>query len=197
VPSFWVLNCVRVGQSVRRPGTLVDDAREDLSKLRAAGGVLWDSSDPIVSAAAAVVARKRQRGATDEELSDVMIAAAASAANSRPSSGGTGGFSTDGVDFGPSSPRQTIFRALGAGDVVVRVAVDVVVPFDGAPTMRVGTTLADILGPGEVRLGTAGQYQSSELLRASVPDQLIVVFDPGGSTVGSAQVYAETKEYDS
>jgi len=71
--TFYLINPVTVGGNQMLPGDLIDDAVENAAAIRAAGGLLWPSSDAIVAAAAATAQNAhRFRGANEAALESIM-----------------------------------------------------------------------------------------------------------------------------
>lgn len=72
---FFLLNNIRVGTTALYAGALIDDAFEDVRKMRASGGVLITENNGAVAAAAALAQKMRRRGAPPDFLADVMQSA--------------------------------------------------------------------------------------------------------------------------
>lgn len=74
--KFWLLNTVLLGTTRMLAGDEVDDAVEDATAIRAAGGQLWPQGDPTIDAAAAQAQNAhRFRGAAERDLADIMRSA--------------------------------------------------------------------------------------------------------------------------
>jgi hypothetical protein len=81
--ATWILcNCVKFNQNDVGPlflsaGDTIDDTKQNLSQIQAAGGVVVASSDAIVAAAQVIALKRRKGGAPTEELDRLMLAASA------------------------------------------------------------------------------------------------------------------------
>lgn len=73
--KFFLLNNVRVGTTSLYAGSLIDDAFEDVAKMRASGAVLITNTNGPVAAAAALAQKFRKRGAPPSELAELMQSA--------------------------------------------------------------------------------------------------------------------------
>jgi hypothetical protein len=79
--ATWILiNSVKYnpgggGTSFLSAGEIIDDTKLNLTKIKAAGGVVSQSSDLIVSAAQKIAAKLKKEGQEDKELDRIMLAA--------------------------------------------------------------------------------------------------------------------------
>lgn len=62
--TFYLVNSVRAGTQQFFAGALVDDAKDArrATLIRASGGLLWPSADPVVAAAAAIAQQAKHDG---------------------------------------------------------------------------------------------------------------------------------------
>lgn len=75
--KFYLVNNVRVGSRQLYAGDLVNDALDDVRKIREVGGVLVPDSNGQVASAAVVAQSFRRRGSSLNELSEIMQGALA------------------------------------------------------------------------------------------------------------------------
>ncbi len=73
--KFFLINNIRVGTTSLYAGALIDDAFEDVAKIRTAGGVLVTNANGLVSAAATLATKMRRRGAPPDSLAEIMQSA--------------------------------------------------------------------------------------------------------------------------
>lgn len=73
--KFFLINNVRVGVTQLYAGALIDDAFEDVAKMRAAGAVLVTNTNGPVARASVLAQKFRKRGAPPAELAEVMQSA--------------------------------------------------------------------------------------------------------------------------
>jgi len=203
VSTWRLLNTVRIGTSGRQwAGDLVNDEHDDVERLRAEGAILWPAGGPEIEQAARVALKRRRNGADTTELSDLMISAACNdvlgqaqentdAIGNLPAAAG---LVVDEIVVTPASPSLQVLRAMQAGDEVVRAIVIVETQFDGAPTLAISTSHAQILKPNESDLRTLAQYGSDIVTRVASDDLLQLQFAAGGATVGAARVLIEGRK---
>jgi hypothetical protein len=105
--------------------------------------------------------------------------------------------------FDPSTPSAITVGTLPTGGRITLITIEVVVPFDGTPTIEVGYTVNNPLLPppvpaglmtiSEIDLTIAGTYSAlSDILFGTdtLPGDVDITanFTAGGATVGSAQI---------
>jgi hypothetical protein len=105
--------------------------------------------------------------------------------------------------FDPSTPSAITVGTLPTGGRITLITIEVIVPFDGAPTIEVGYAVNNPLLPppvpaglmtiSEIDLTIAGTYSAlSDILFGTdtLPGDVDITanFTAGGSTVGSAQI---------
>jgi hypothetical protein len=73
--KFYLLNNTKVGSVQLYAGSLIDDAYESASAIRAAGGCLITTANGPVATAAALAQKLRKRGAPPVMLAEVMQSA--------------------------------------------------------------------------------------------------------------------------
>jgi len=104
------------------------------------------------------------------------------------SSAGGGNVTAGGVSVTPSSPVTQVVASMPADSVLFSVAVIVIAPFNGSPSVRLRTGVGTLLAPSEVPLGIVGQYAQDEEQQNTNPDVLMLDFSAGGATTGQAYV---------
>lgn len=74
--TFYLINCVTVASTKVFAGDLINDAVDDASGIRNAGGLLWPSSNAIIGTAALKAQNARlNKGASEIELNELMQSA--------------------------------------------------------------------------------------------------------------------------
>lgn len=105
--TSYLLNTVRYGQHLYKPGTKLDSALDPTAGIQAAGGMLWPSADTVVAAAALLAQAAGTRGGELDEMQGIMFGAAFASLQSAASGSGAsdviladagGYFSTDNVE---------------------------------------------------------------------------------------------------
>lgn len=70
--TFYLLNSLYVGANFLAAGTLIDDAVDNVANIKASGGALAPSSNPVVAAAALIAQGMKLRGQSPDLLTDIM-----------------------------------------------------------------------------------------------------------------------------
>lgn len=74
--TFYLINTITLAGVKNLPGSLIDDTQDDVVALRAAGGLLWPSAEPLVAAAALRAQSAHvNRGANEQAMEAIMQAA--------------------------------------------------------------------------------------------------------------------------
>lgn len=130
--KYFLLNPVLVAAGrLLWPGTLVDDAQENLAAIGAKGGRLYPSSNATVAAGAAEAERVKRAGGTVEQAAAVMSQAAATADAASSGGGGASDFVHEYIplNYGYTSGQSVAVGGGAFGTSPVDVDVQVEDPF--------------------------------------------------------------------
>lgn len=146
--TFYLINNVRVGTSLRFAGELIDSVNEDTAAVAAAGGVLMPSATNGLAIAAERAQALRRAGAPLGEMAGIMTAALASLG---------GDLDNAGVVLDAEAQRGTLAMVAGTGTVAAGITVTansrILVSLKGRPTgstnyAGVAVTARTAGGPG-------------------------------------------------
>lgn len=162
----------------------------DLQSLRETSGTFWSTrsppslaaTDPASYRAAAAIAVALAR------LGTVYVVTQGIDPNADTSGDN---FTVDRVTLTPGSPASQVLASLAGGGTLVRAAIKVMAPFDGAPSLRLGSSLTTLLDDTSVDLRAPEQYGSGDMIPIDVSDLLTLTFSPGGASTGKALVIVE------
>lgn len=166
----------------------------DLDSLRATCAGVWAERSPLASTAATLP------GAYAGVAADVTAVTRAGTAwvvaqgidpGPPVPPDPPGNMIVDALGMTPDTPSTQTLAALNPSDVLLRAGVLVTVPFNGAPSFRLGASLEALLDQSLAQLGATGQYNSGAMIKIGTPDLLTLMFNPGGSTVGQALIVVE------
>lgn len=73
--TWYLINNVQLGTVLKIAGELIDDAQEDATAIRNAGGILAPAPNATLAAASAIAIQKKLAGGTPEACEAVMMAA--------------------------------------------------------------------------------------------------------------------------
>lgn len=129
--KYFLLNPVLVAAGrLLWPGTLVDDAQENLAAISAKGGRLYPASNATVAAGAAEAERVKRAGGTVEQAASVMSQAAATADAASAGGGGSDLVRVSiPLNYGYTSGQSAPIGDGATGASPVDVAYEIVDPF--------------------------------------------------------------------
>lgn len=157
-----------------------------LTLIQASSATAWTGRSPLE---ASVAGLPESYAGIAEGIVAAIVAADAQIVSSGIDPNQTGGNTTSsGFEIGPSTPLHTTLVQLEPDQILLRVGVLVLLPFDGLARLRLSTASNILLGVNDVPLNTVGQYANLEEIQIETPDALSLDFTPGGATVGHAYV---------
>ena len=97
------------------------------------------------------------------------------------------------VPFAFNTASPVVLAPLPAGSSVIRAGIVILTPFDGAPSLSLGTpgSPALIMAPSDSLPGAAGQYETDILTSFVGADSLQLTIVAGGATTGNGLVFFE------
>jgi hypothetical protein len=111
--TSYLLNTVRLGSHLYKPGTKLDSTLDPTTAIAAAGGMLWPSSDAAVAAAAVLAQASAARGGELDEMGSIMMGGAF--ASLRGTSGGADIAVADAGNYFTTDTVEAALQQLGAG----------------------------------------------------------------------------------